>query len=112
MSATCELIPQRTYADIRATLLARQEIALLDVREEHPHAQAHPLFAANFPLSLIEIDAYTKLPRLGVAIVTLDDGEGHAEIAARRLIALGYTNVAVIGWWSDRMAGGRRRVVP
>ena len=101
-------LPQKTYADIRAALLARQEIALLDVREEHAHAQAHPLFAANLPLSLIELDAYTKLPRRGVAIVTLDDGEGHAEIAAQRLNALGYTDVAVLaggvhGW---QAAGG------
>ncbi len=100
--------PQKTYADIRAALLARQEVALLDVREEHPHAQAHPLFAANLPLSLIEIDAYTRLPRRSVAIVTLDDGEGYAEIAARRLRALGYSDVAVLaggvsGWHA---AGG------
>jgi len=96
-------IPLRAFADIRAALLARQEIAMLDVREEHPHAQAHPLFAANLPLSRIELDAYTKLPRLDVPIVTLDDGEGVAEIAAQRLLALGYTQVAVLaggvnGW--------------
>jgi rhodanese-related sulfurtransferase len=99
-------VPQKTHADIRAALLARQEVALLDVREEHPHAQAHPLFAANLPLSLIELDAYTKLPRRSVPIVTLDDGEGDAEIAARRLRALGYTDVAVLaggvsGWQAD-----------
>jgi rhodanese-related sulfurtransferase len=101
-------VPQKSHAEVRAALLARQEIALLDVREEHPHAQAHPLFAASFPLSLIELDAYTRLPRRDVAIVTLDDGEGYAEIAARRLNALGYTEVSVLaggisGW---RAAGG------
>jgi rhodanese-related sulfurtransferase len=101
-------VPQKSYADIRAALLARQEIALLDVREEHPHAQGHPLFAANLPVSLIELDAYTRLPRRGVAIVTLDDGEGYAEIAARRLGALGYPDVSVLaggvsGW---QAAGG------
>lgn len=108
ISAINKTIPHKTYADIRAALLARQEVALLDVREEHPHAQAHPLFAANLPLSLIELDAWTKLPRRSVAIVTLDDGEGYAEIAAQRLRALGYTDVAVLaggvsGW---QAAGG------
>jgi rhodanese-related sulfurtransferase len=108
ISAISKSIPHKTYADIRAALLARQEVALLDVREEHPHAQAHPLFAANLPLSRIELDAYTKLPRRSVAIVTLDDGEGYAEIAAQRLRALGYTDVAVLaggvsGW---QAAGG------
>lgn len=101
-------VPHRRFADIRADLLARREIALLDVREEDPHAQAHPLFAANLPLARIELDAYTKLPRRDVPIVTLDDGEGYAEPAARKLIALGYTRVAVLeggvsGW---QAAGG------
>ena len=50
-----------------------------------------PLFAANLPLSRIEYDAYAKLPRRDVPIVTLDEGEGFAELAARRLIALGYS---------------------
>ncbi|SIR02305.1 Rhodanese-related sulfurtransferase [Aromatoleum tolulyticum] len=98
----------RTYAEVRAALLERREIALLDVREEDPHAQAHPLFAANFPLARIELDAYAKLPRRDVSIVVLDDGEGLAETAAARLVALGYTDVAVLaggvaGW---REAGG------
>jgi len=92
-----------SYAEVRAALLARQEIALLDVREEDPHAQAHPLFAANFPLARIETNAYAKLPRREVPIVTLDDGEGDAERAADKLIELGYSDVAVLaggvtGW--------------
>jgi rhodanese-related sulfurtransferase len=101
-------ISQRSYADIRADLLAGEEIALLDVREEDPHAQAHPLFAANLPLARIELDAYAKLPRRDVAIVTLDDGEGYAAVAARRLRELGYSKVSTLaggieGW---RAAGG------
>ena len=106
MSITKIAIPLKTFADIRTALLARQEIALLDVREEHPHAQAHPLFAANFPLSRIELDAYAKLPRREVPIVTLDDGEGFAERAAKKLANLGYRDVAILaggvsGWRRD-----------
>jgi hypothetical protein len=37
--------------EVRDDLLARREIALLDVREEAPHAEGHPLFAANLPFS-------------------------------------------------------------
>nr|WP_217363335.1 rhodanese-related sulfurtransferase [Duganella rivi] len=101
-------IPYRSYQRVRAELLAGREIALLDVREEDPHAQAHPLFAANFPYGRIEIDAYTKLPRRDVPIVVLDDGEGLALPSALRLHQLGYTDVAVLeggvsGW---RDAGG------
>ncbi|WP_373997160.1 rhodanese-related sulfurtransferase [Duganella sp. SG902] len=101
-------MPYRSYQQVRAELLAGREIALLDVREEDPHAQAHPLFAANFPYGRIEIDAYTKLPRRDVPIVVLDDGEGLALPSALRLHQLGYTNVALLeggvsGW---RDAGG------
>ena len=98
-------------AEIRAALLDRREIALLDVREEHPHAQEHPLFAANLSLSRLELEAFAKLPRRDAPIVTLDGGEadaGRAERAAERLQAMGYTDVSVLenglqGW---RAAGG------
>ena len=55
--------PAASYQDVRARLLARDEIALIDVREEDPYAQGHPLWAANFPLSKLELDAWTRIPR-------------------------------------------------
>jgi rhodanese-related sulfurtransferase len=91
----------RTYEDVREALLAKREIALLDVREEDPHAQCHPLFAANLSLSRIELDAYTRLPRRDVPIVLLDAGEGFAERAAIKLTSLGYTNVALLAGGLD-----------
>lgn len=98
----------KNYDYVRQCLLNREEICLLDVREEAPHAEGHPLFAANFPYSSIELNAYTKLPRFDVSIVTLDSGEGLAEASAQRLMDLGYTNVSVfeggIEAWSA--AGG------
>ena len=101
-------IPQRSFNDVRDALLSKHEIAFLDVREEDPHAQRHPLFAANLPLSKIELDAFTKLPRKSVPIVLLDDGEGLAQRAARRFEELGYTDIALFqgglkGW---ERAGG------
>jgi rhodanese-related sulfurtransferase len=100
--------PQRSYPEVRRALLERRELALLDVREEDPHAQAHPLFAANLPLSRLEPQVYGRLPRLSTPIVVFDDGEGLAERAAHRLRALGYSDVALLagglsGW---RSAGG------
>ena len=108
MENTLPEFPRRGYAQVRAELLARREIALLDVREEDPHAQAHPLFAAHMAYSRIEQEAWTRLPRRDVAIVVLDGGEGLALAAARRLRLLGYTDVALLdggiaGW---RAAGG------
>ncbi|NQW69850.1 MAG: rhodanese-related sulfurtransferase, partial [Betaproteobacteria bacterium] len=98
----------KSYEFIRNKLLKKEEIAFLDVREENPHAQEHPLFAANLPLSRIEIDAFSKLPRKDLPIVTLDDGEGFAQLAAARLIALGYRDVSVFagGVVSWKAAGG------
>lgn len=102
------------YSDVRARLLAKLEVALLDVREEDPHAQNHPLFAANFPLSRLEQDALSKLPRRDVPIVTIDAGDAadlslsDAYLAAQRLIALGFTQVSVFAGgvkaWAE--AGG------
>jgi rhodanese-related sulfurtransferase len=101
-------IGTRSYQQVREDLLARREIALLDVREEAPHAQAHPLFAANLSFSHLELLAYARIPRRDTAIVVLDDGEGLAQKAAERFVALGYSNVSVLdggvaGW---RAAGG------
>ncbi|MEK1939005.1 MAG: rhodanese-like domain-containing protein, partial [Pseudomonas sp.] len=100
--------PRRRYADLRTALLARQELALLDVREEAPFAEAHPLFAANVPLSKLELEIYARVPHRHTPITVYDDGEGLAERAAVRLAALGYSDVALLegglsGW---RDAGG------
>jgi rhodanese-related sulfurtransferase len=94
---------RRSAADVRADLLVRHEIALLDVREEAHHAEGHPLFAASLPLSRLEFEAYARIPRRTTAIVLLDNGEGLATLAAERLFALGYQSVALLedglqGW--------------
>lgn len=97
-----------TPAHVRSKLLAREEIALLDVREEDPFAQAHPLWAANLPLSKLELEAWGRLPRRDVPLVVYDDGEGLALPAATRLRALGYTDVSVLAGASR--AGATRAV--
>ncbi|WP_081768835.1 rhodanese homology domain-containing protein [Herbaspirillum sp. RV1423] len=101
-------VSTRTFRQVREDLLARREIALLDVREEAPHAEAHPLFAANLPFSHLELLAYARIPRRDTAIVVLDDGEGLAQKAAARFVALGYGDVSILdggvkGW---KAAGG------
>jgi rhodanese-related sulfurtransferase len=89
--------------DVRRDLLTRREIAILDLREEDRYARGHPLFAANFPLRRLEIDAFERLPRRDVRIVLYDDGEGLVAPATQRLAALGYRNVGALrgglaGW--------------
>jgi len=99
-----------SFADVRRHLLARDEIALIDLREEHPFAQAHPLWAANLPLDLIERDAARRIPRRDTLVVLYgeQDGVDRVPAAAERFAALGYTNVHALeggldGW---RAAGG------
>lgn len=99
-----------SFADVRRHLLARDEIALIDLREEHPFAQAHPLWAANMPLDLIERDAARRIPRRDTLVVLYgeQDGIDRVPAAAGRFAALGYTNVHALeggleGWHA---AGG------
>ena len=82
-----------TPLDIRQALLARDEIALIDVREEAEFALGHPLFAAQIPLRRIEAEARWRIPRADTPVVVYDDGDGLAADAALRLRALGFTNV-------------------
>jgi rhodanese-related sulfurtransferase len=84
----------RDTAFVRAALLSGREIALLDLREEAPYATGHPLFAANFPLSRLELDAAPRLPNRNVCIVAYDNGENLVADALAKLRALGYTDVA------------------
>ncbi|KAF1022660.1 MAG: Thiosulfate sulfurtransferase GlpE [Paracidovorax wautersii] len=110
--------PELDPAAVRQALLAGTEIALLDVREEDPYAQGHPLWAANLPLSTLELNAWRRIPRRDTLIVLYgsqvgrDGPDGPAEdlapLAAARLQALGYTRVHLLtgglaGW---RRAGG------
>jgi len=86
-------LPLITPHEVRRDLIARREIALLDLREEDPFAKAHPLFASQLPLSRLEIEILDRVPRKATKIVLYDDAEGLVAPAAERLAALGYTNV-------------------
>ncbi|QNK68675.1 rhodanese-related sulfurtransferase [Variovorax sp. PAMC26660] len=107
---TTATFPLLSFTAVRERLIAREEIALLDVREEDPFAQEHPLWAANLALSRIEIEAWRRIPRRDTLIVLYGahDGFDLAPLAAKTLASLGYTNVHLLeggleGW---RAAGG------
>ena len=80
------------------------EIALLDVREAGQFGESHLLFATPLPYSRLELDVGALVPRKSARIVVCDDGVlGVADRAAKRLQALGYTDVSVLdggtkGW--------------
>jgi rhodanese-related sulfurtransferase len=79
------------------------EIAFLDVREAGQYGEGHPFFAVNVPYSRLELEIVSLVPRKATPMVLLDDGDGVAEKAARRLAALGYGDVSILeggapGW--------------
>jgi rhodanese-related sulfurtransferase len=82
----------------------KNEIALLDVREQGVHLKGHPFFASSAPLSRLELMIGDLVPRRAAPIVVFDDGiEGFAETAAQRLAGWGYTDIAIlerglVGW--------------
>ena len=82
-SDTFMSIPSVTPSQIRSALLAREEIALLDVRHEAAFATGHPLFAANMSADRITLEAVTRLPRKDVPIVIYDAGEGLVALQRR-----------------------------
>ena len=98
-----------SFREVQAALQGSGEFALLDVREQGVHYRGHPFFACSAPLSKLELMIGDLVPRRSVPVVVLDGGaEGLAEKAARRLGALGYTDVALLeggsaGW---KAAGG------
>lgn len=83
-----------TPQDIRRALLARNEIAVIDLREENEFAHGHPLFAAQIPLRRIGVEAEWRLPRKDVPLVVYDNGEGLVAPAITELRALGFTQIA------------------
>lgn len=90
-----------TAAALRAAIRARMatpgaELAIVDAREEGEFGPRHLFWAAMLPLSRLEQRARALLPRQGVPVVVTDDAEGLAERAATRLLAMGYTDVAVL----------------
>jgi rhodanese-related sulfurtransferase len=89
--------------DLYSLLLSDVEHALIDVREIDPFSQNHLLFAVPLPFGRLELLVADLLPCRSLPIVVCDDGEGLAEQAANRLIALGYTDISILtggvsGW--------------
>jgi rhodanese-related sulfurtransferase len=73
-----------------------EEIAFIDVREDGQHAAGHPLLAVSLPYSRLELGIGQLVPRRSCRIMLVDDGDGVADRAARRLAALGYEAVHVL----------------
>ena len=81
---------------LKAQLHDGGEIALLDAREEGVFHARHLLLASCVPLSRLELRIDDLVSRRNARVVWCDDNDGLALRAARRMSALGYTDVAVL----------------
>jgi rhodanese-related sulfurtransferase len=96
--------------DLKARIRSGGELAILDPREAGAFTEAHLFHARNLPLGSLEQRSPVLVPRLGVAVVVMDAGDGDAGLAgrgARVLGDLGYDDVAILdgGLESWRAAG-------
>jgi len=93
-----------TPRQLKSLLRGAAEIALLDVREAGQFGESHLLFATPLPYSRLELGVGALVPRKSARVVVCDDSVlGVAGRAAKRLQALGYTDVSVLdggtaGW--------------
>lgn len=85
-----------TAKTAKCRLHVGNEVAFLDVREAAAFGDGHALFAISCPYSRLELSAVSLVPRSNCPILLIDDGDGTAEKAARRLAACGYTDIAVV----------------
>lgn len=84
-------------ATLKGYLHDGKEIALLDAREEVPFDLSHILMASCVPVGRVETIVGALLPRLSTRVVWCDDGDSDLAVrGAKRMIELGYTDVAVL----------------
>ena len=90
-------IKHLSAAELKTMLHDGAEIAVFDLREAGQFGESHLLFATPLPYSRLELDVFNLLPRLSARLVVCDDGvSGIAAVAAAKLCALGYRDVALL----------------
>ncbi len=83
---------------LKRLILANDEFALIDVREQGSFSKAHLLFAVCIPLSRIEILIGDQVPRKESQVVIIDDPaeDDFGPRAVERLQELGYLDVQLL----------------
>lgn len=93
--------PQITSSLVNATQLQAMladgaELALLDVRDGGVFSAGHIFAAASMPLNRLEFLADAMVPRRETRMVLIDEHDGLAAIAERRLASWGYSNIYLL----------------
>jgi len=82
--------------DLKPRLTDGGEIAFIDVREHGQYGAGHPFFIASIPYSQLELLVEMMLPNKSINIVLMDNGDGVAEKAQKRLGEMGYSSVDIM----------------
>lgn len=85
-----------TASEAAALIHDGRPLAVLDLREAGQFGEGHPLFAMPLPYSQLERRVSDLVPRLSERLLLMDQGDGVAERAARRLADAGYDCIHVL----------------
>jgi len=80
----------------KPTIHGQRECALLDIREHGQYGEGHPFLSVHCPYSDFEQSIARLVPNTQVPIILMDDGDGLSERAAKRAVAMGYAQVAIL----------------
>ena len=99
------MVERISATDAKALIHGPAECALLDVREHGQYGEGHPFLSVHCPYSDFEQSILRLVPNVHVRVILMDDGDGVAELAARRAQQMGYRAVSVMlggaqGWSS------------
>lgn len=85
-----------TPSELKAAIADRQEIALIDVREEGLYGLGHLLLSSSAPLSRLELLIERLVPRRNARLVLIDANGEAATAAAQRLHHAGYNHLHLL----------------
>ncbi|MGF6840202.1 rhodanese-related sulfurtransferase [Paraburkholderia youngii] len=96
-------VPLIAPAALRAALAARNELAILDVREEGVSARRRLFYSSVAPVGRLGLVVGQLVPRRTTPIVLVDEAGEYTSRAAALLARFGYTNVSILeggvaGW--------------
>ena len=88
--------PRIDAPSLKIIISDKNELAIIDVREDGQFGLSHLLLAVSVPYSLLEARILPLVPRRAARMVLIDANDGIADKAAIRLAALGYSDISIL----------------
>src|ERR1700722_8458004 len=98
-----ESVRRITPEQLKGALAAREELAILDVREEGIFSRRRLFYSSSAPVARLGLLIDRLVPRRTTPIVLVDEAGEYSTRAAQALQAFGYLDVAILeggvsGW--------------